>query len=271
MEMSLQRGVRIAVVGWLIIGSGVLAASCQRRSAETPDQAASARKAIEDSLGILRLERGQQAYLASCAMCHGVGGAGDGPLSDELRAQGVTTPARLNDRARLDLLGHEELVRVISMGGAHTGRSNLMPPWGEKLAPALIDTIADYVMALPDLQPGTPASTLEAYLAAPPGTPEEGRRLFVFYCTSCHGPYGKGDGFLADTLWARNQIRPRDLTDSTYLSRTTDQQLYVSVSLGGAHSGKSMFMPAWTATLQPAQIRSLVSYVRAISGTPSRP
>ena len=168
-------------------------------------------------------------------------------------------------------MGREELVRVITRGGGHTGRSNLMPPWGDRLDAALIETVADYVMALPDMKPGTPASTIEKYLQAPPGSDANGRRLFVYYCTACHGSFGKGDGYLADSLRRRNNIRPRDLTDSVYFAKQTDRELYVTVALGGGHSGKSVFMPAWTVTLSPAQIKDLLSYVRAISRTPSRP
>jgi len=271
-NMSGQKGVSSVVVGLLISGMVVSAVSCQRKQSETgQEQAVTAAQVGADALRALRLERGQQAYLASCAMCHGESGAGDGPLAGDLQKQGVNTPARLNDRVRLDQVGRENLVRVISRGGGHTGRSNLMPPWSDKLSPALIDTIADYVMALPDQKPGTPASTIEKYLAAPPGSAADGRRLFVFYCVTCHGPYGKGDGYFADTLWARNQIRPRNLTDGVYLAKKTDRELFITVALGGAHGGRSMFMPAWTGTLEPVQIKSLVSYVRTISATKPQP
>jgi mono/diheme cytochrome c family protein len=43
------------------------------------------------------------------------------------------------------------------------------------------------------------------------------------------------------------------------------------VALGGGHIGKSTMMPAWTVTLTPSQIKDVVSYVRALSKTKSRP
>ena len=108
-----------------------------------------------------------------------------------------------------------------------------------------------------------------AFLAAPPGSPPEGRRLFVYYCAMCHGPEGRGDGALADTLWARNRIRPQNLTDSTYFATRTDQQLFALISLGGAHFHKGGSMPMWSVTLKPAQIKDLISYIRSISRTKS--
>ena len=266
--MSAQRGVRWVAVGLLILGLMAFALSCGRKAEKIAEQTpAAAPNGAQPRVD----PRGQEAYLAYCAMCHGEWGEGDGPLAEQLQKQSGIRPAHLNDRARLGEMGRQELVHVIERGGAHTGRSNLMPPWGERLDADVINHIADFVMTLPDLKPGIPASTIEKYLQAPPGTPAEGRKLFVFYCTICHGPYGKGDGLLADTLRARNNIRPRNLTDSLYLAKKTDQELYATVSLGGGHMGKSVFMPAWTVTLTPSQIKDLVSYVRAISHTASRP
>jgi mono/diheme cytochrome c family protein len=66
-------------------------------------------------------------------------------------------------------------------------------------------------------------------------------------------------------------VRPRNLTDSTYMATRTDQQLFAVISLGGGHFRKAMDMPAWTTTLTPGQIKSLVAYVRKVSNTAPRP
>jgi mono/diheme cytochrome c family protein len=217
-----------------------------------------------------KVTRGERAYLANCAMCHGDNGAGDGPMASELAREAGATPLRLDDAARLKALGPAGLRRIISQGGAHTGRSNMMPAWGERLGEKTIDDIATFIETLPTRRSqGIPAPTLQKYMSAPKGSSAEGRRLFVYYCTACHGPYGKGDGTNADTLRARHNIRPRDLTERTYFEKKADQDLYAVIALGGGHMGKSNFMPAWTYSLQPAQIKSLVAYVRSISGTPS--
>jgi len=266
--MSPARTVRIAFSAVLAYGLAMFAGSCQPKNAG--EQAATS-PAETDSVAAARstaaLDRGKQSYLGYCAMCHGEWGSGDGPLAAELKKRAGTQPAVLNLRERLQKIGRREVIEVIKKGGAHTGRSNLMPPWGDKLDESLISDIADFLMTLPDVKPGPTTDVVEQYLEAPPGSPAEGRRLFVFYCTACHGPYGKGDGTFADSLWARNQIRPRNLTDSAYFATKKDRDLYATVALGGGHMGKSIYMPAWTASLSPAQINDLVSYVRTISRT----
>jgi mono/diheme cytochrome c family protein len=218
-----------------------------------------------------KLARGERAYLAYCAMCHGDNGAGDGPLAASLTREAAAVPLRLDDAARLQALGPAGLRHVISAGGAHTQRSNMMPAWGERLGAKLIDDIATFIETLPSRRTqGIPAPTLQKYMNAPKGSSEEGRRLFVYYCTACHGPFGKGDGMNADTLRVRHNIRPRNLTDKAYLSTRADQDLYAMIALGGGHMGKSSMMPAWTYSLQPGQIKSLIAYIRTISGTASR-
>jgi len=260
--MSSTLGIRIAVASVAAAGVVAFALSCQTKPKEAEQPPAA------DSQNVAR---GHETYLVYCAMCHGEWGEGDGPLAGQLRDQAGVVAARLNDRSRLAEIGRTEVVRVIERGGAHTGRSNLMPPWGERIPRERIEEIADFVMKLPDLSPGTPPSTIAHYLEAPPGSAPEGRRLYVQYCVLCHGPNGRGDGIYADTLRARNNIPPRDLTDSLYFRKKTDQELYVTIALGGGHGGKSVFMPIWIVTLPPDQIKDLVSYVRAISRTAARP
>ena len=218
-----------------------------------------------------RLESGARGYQEYCAMCHGNEGYGDGDVAANLKKDARVSVARLNDAGRLAVLGRSGVKQVIVNGGAHTGRSNLMPAWGNKLSATLVDDITDYVCSLPTQKPGIPTSTLRKYLEAPAGTPAQGRTLYVHNCSACHGPYGKGDGSFASALRQHHKIRPRNLTDSTYIVTRNDQQLFVTISLGGGHVGKSTYMPAWAVYLSPGQIKDVVSYIRAISRTESRP
>ena len=80
------------------------------------------------------ISRGQQLFLEHCAMCHGDGGAGDGELASGLQHKAGVSPANLTDRGRLERLGRAGVRNVITRGGAHTGRSNLMPAWGGLVA-----------------------------------------------------------------------------------------------------------------------------------------
>ena len=257
------------ISAFLMFGLVAVLATCQKRT--EPPASASSVTMTPGSVSTATIDPGQRTFLTHCAMCHGLWGGGDGLLAAELLREAHVKPAMLNNRERMNQLSRDELIRVIERGGGHTGRSNLMPPWQGRLDPQTIASVADFVKQLPDLNPGTPPATVEAFLAAPPGSTPEGRKLFVVYCAMCHGPQGHGDGPLADTLFARNRIRPRDLTDSIYFEAKSDSEVFALVSLGGAHFHKSPFMPIWSATLRPAQIKSLVSYVRSISRTRGRP
>lgn len=264
--MEMRWGVRITVVAVLAAGTLALVASCGNRSGQPASNVPDSATVAAAASGV-----GAKAFLAYCAMCHGPSGAGDGPLAADIEKQAGVRVANLTDQTRISGLGRSGVRRAVMDGGAHTGRSNLMPAWGERLGAHLVDQIVDYVMTLPSQSPGIPPETIQKYLAAPPGTPADGRRLFVLYCSGCHGPEGKGNGFNADTLRVRHNVRPRDLTDTAYFKDKTDRVLYATIALGGGHMGKSVFMPAWTYTLNPDQIRDLVSYVRVLSHTASKP
>ncbi len=268
-----MRPLRLTFAVMMAAASLGILASCQPRTPEgTPAMThADSLKAQADSVKLsAAAERGGRAFLSHCAMCHGNGGNGDGEAAAQVKAQGATV-ARLNDADTMDRLTRDEIVEVIKKGGAHTGRSHLMPAWGEKLEPGMISDIADFVITLRTVNPAIPRSTLASYLMAPPGVPADGRVLFVHHCVACHGDEGKGDGPYGKRLIADHNIHPRDLTDSAYFANKMDKELYAVVSLGGGHFRKAVFMPAWTITLTPAQIKSLVAYVRSISHTTPRP
>jgi len=259
----------------VLLLSVVAAVSCQPRQkteGPTPAQIQAHADSMADSIRTAAtFERGQKWFLAYCAMCHGDLGNGDGDMAARIKQKDAVTVARLNDPETMTRLTREQIRQVIAKGGGHTGRSNIMPAWGEKLDPATIDDIATYVALMSGANPAIPRATLEHYLSAPPGVPAEGRVLFVHHCSACHGPYGKGDGPFGERLWQTRQVRPRNLTDSTYIGKKTDQELYAVISLGAGHFKKSAMMPAWAITLTPGQIKNVVSYVRQISHTAARP
>lgn len=217
------------------------------------------------------VRRGEKVFVEYCAMCHGDRGNGDGDIGVGLKSKANVSPANLTDRARLEALGLRGVQRVITLGGGHTGRSNMMPAWGEMLTAGQISDVAHYVMSLPDQNPGISSYTLRAYANTPQGTPEKGHSLFLHHCAVCHGTQGKGDGVLAARLKEKNHISPRNLTDSLYISKKTDKDLFLTITLGGGHMGKSTAMPVWGGYLTPEQIKDLVSFIRAISRTASQP
>jgi mono/diheme cytochrome c family protein len=203
-------------------------------------------------------------------MCHGPRGAGDGEVAATLKRSNIVVP-RLDDGVRLAKVGRAGVLRIITEGGAHMGRSNVMPEWSGLVGESLASSLADHVMSLSGRSPEQTAATLERYLESPAGTPAAGRATYVYRCSACHGPGGRGDGPSGEMLRRKHGVRPRDLTDSRYMRAKSDRDLFAAISLGGGHLRSSLFMPSWANDLTPAQIKDLVAYLRQISGTPARP
>lgn len=66
--------------------------------------------------------------------------------------------------------------------------------------------------------------------------------------------------------------RPRNLTDVSYMSGRSDQQLFEVISQGGAAVGLSAAMTAFGTQLTPQQIWDTVTYVRTLAqATPTAP
>lgn len=208
-----------------------------------------------------RLERAGQAYLAQCSVCHGVHGAGDGPLAASITAEGRTPPAVL-DPARVASLGRAGVRQAIETG-AHRRPDSVMPAWGSHLGPEWADRITEYVAVMP--RPGTPGRAMvDRYLAAPRGTPPSGRRVYVTYCSGCHGPQGGGDGFFAPEL--APTFKPACLRGEV-LATLGDAELTKLISLGGAHAPDAVSMPGWLYTISPGDRQALVGYLRTLSGS----
>jgi mono/diheme cytochrome c family protein len=120
---------------------------------------------------------------------------------------------------------------------------------------------------------------LALVVAAGPASPaaagdDEGRRLFVTYCSSCHGPAGRGDGPVADAL----SVRPADLTQ---LARATEGP-FIAERIQRMIDGRdrsikahgSIEMPVWGDAFRQreglsdeairARIEAIVKYLQSI-------
>jgi mono/diheme cytochrome c family protein len=247
-------------------------ASCQSRPNSAPAPALS----HADSLGLQiearnsaeAVERGSRIYVTHCAMCPGDAGKGDGDAAPAIRSDG-TVVARLDDPATSDRLTREGLIEVITKGGAHTGRSDFMPGWGERLGRQVISDVADFVITLREPGAASGRAALDAYLASPPGAPADGRRLFVHHCVACHGDEGRGDGPYGLKMVAEHAVRPSDLGDPAIMGRLTDRQLDEMIESDGGHFRLRVDMPNWTVTYTPEQVRSIRAYVRTLVRTHS--
>jgi mono/diheme cytochrome c family protein len=212
------------------------------------------------------LVRGMQVYQADCAVCHGDHGAGDGPLAARLVAPGGRAPESLADSARIAGLGRDGLRESLTSASAHTRSGSAMPVWGPHLGPELTERVLDYLLTLP-AQDEAVRRGVRDYLGGGVEAARQGRRLYVQYCSGCHGPYGRGDALMADPL--RKELGRVDLAESR-VAALSDGELRALIGSGGAHAAVAPTMPGWIGTLSPAQIDEIAGYLRSIAPAGSR-
>lgn len=259
----------VALVGALLGALLAVTVALQSCGSGSPTPQPGSAEAVRETTVVRRptLDRGAVGYLAYCAVCHGARGAGDGPLAIELATQGADDRIELGNRATLDALGRDSVSKLIAAGVKHTGRSNLTPPWSGLIDEGTRGAIADYVMTLPDTLTTPMADAHAFYLSSPIAGAPRARESYVYYCSSCHGQRGKGDGPSADLLNERQSVRPRNLTDHGYFAKRSDDDLKAALSLGGGHVGRSLYMPAWNHPFTSEQVADFVAYVRHLSHT----
>ncbi len=118
--------------------------------------------------------------------------------------------------------------------------------------------------------PAETAASSPAAPASPLPVPDlgynarQGRVLFQYYCATCHGPEGRGDGFNSYNL----DPKPQDLSDPAFQAQRSDDDLASIISIGGGAAGLSTGMPPWGHTLDERQIHDLVLYVRTFKPEP---
>ncbi len=94
-------------------------------------------------------------------------------------------------------------------------------------------------------------------LAAPKETDQpnidqiKGRKIFAKHCAGCHGPEGKGDGYLL--------LGP----DPANLTRPTTKKNPDALLLQTIHEGKPN-MPSWKGRLSEDESRAVLAYIRAL-------
>jgi len=133
----------------------------------------------------------------------------------------------------------------------------------EEATPVAADVETGVEEAARDLdEQGAPAGSV-ALLGSPPElgyNARQGQALFEYYCATCHGTSGRGDGFNSFNL----DPKPRDLTDSEVQTQRSDDDLAAVIRSGGGAAGLSTAMPPWGRTLTELQIRNLVVFVRLL-------
>jgi mono/diheme cytochrome c family protein len=125
-----------------------------------------------------------------------------------------------------------------------------------RMPDATRDLIVRYLSAQPGNAPDAPVPDSPA--AAPPAA--DGRVLYAQRCASCHGPSGRGDGPNAANL----PVRPAAHASRDSMAARPDDSLFDTIAGGGAIMNRSPRMPAFGATLTPAEIRALVRHIRTL-------
>ncbi len=143
---------------------------------------------------------------------------------------------------------------VAACFGFACGESAQKPP-----APADAPAAAPSAPAAPAPTPAAPAVP-EGNLR---GDATAGAQTYATYCASCHGPEGKGDGPVAQTL----KPPPANHADPVYMGALSDEHLYKVISLGGAAVGKSALMAPWGGVVNDEGVRDLIAFIRKLSGT----
>jgi mono/diheme cytochrome c family protein len=148
-----------------------------------------------------------------------------------------------------------------SEGPSHgpDGGSASLPSASPRHFLALIIPVCLLAFYLQDPHPPTPHRHPEAQKLKNPVTPdaasiEEGRKLYLRHCASCHGAGGKGDGSMALAGGT-----PANLVDETWDHGSTDGEIFVVI-----RDGSSSDMEGYKEKLSDKQIWQIVNYLRSI-------
>lgn len=247
--MKIAAGVLIGFLLWP--GSGIIVTS-----------AGAAETATAPSRQTLYL--GQQVYQVNCAVCHGVGGDGNGPYASMFRIRPRdfrTGLFKFRSTASGSLPTDDDLLRTVTRGVRWTGmigRTDLR----DDDRRAVIQYIKTFSSQFEKERPGKPINVAPA----PPKTKElvaQGKRLYEEVgCVACHGEGGRGDGSSASNLkdnWGW-KTWPSDLTWRPLKRGSDARETYLTLVTG--LSGTPM--PSYASSLNSSQLWSLVYYLESL-------
>ena len=89
-------------------------------------------------------QKGKELFTQNCASCHGATGKGDGAAAVALNPK----PRNLSDKAYMGKLKDQQLIDIIKKGGAASGKSPLMPPFGGVLSDADVRNVVAFIRQL---------------------------------------------------------------------------------------------------------------------------
>jgi cytochrome c oxidase cbb3-type subunit I/II len=207
---------------------------------------------------------GQQIYQINCAVCHGVGGDGNGPAASMFRIRPRDFRSgtfKFRSTPSGSLPTDDDLLRTVTQGVRWTGMIG-RPDLRENDRRAVIQYIKTFSSRFAKEQPGKPVIVP----AAPPKTQEildEGKRLYNDVgCNACHGAQGRGDGPSAAGLkdeWGW-PIWPSDLTWRPLKRGSDTRETYLTLVTG--LSGTPM--PSYAGSISSREVWALVYYLESL-------
>ena len=174
---------------------------------------------------------GERLYQANCVSCHGPRGLGDGPAAATLNPK----PPSIGTASTMASVTPATMFRKVSVGVLGTA----MPSFSSKLSAEQRWNIVMYLGSL----------------RSSPHEVAEGEGLYTQACAECHGVSATGDGPMARSLTKL----PPELGSFAWQAERSDSQLAVAVSAGMPGTP----MPP-SSTMTPAQVRSVVAYLRTL-------
>jgi DMSO reductase family type II enzyme heme b subunit len=216
------------------------------------------------------LDLGKQVYEKRCALCHGVGGKGDGagaPFLDPRPRDFTRGLYKIRSTPGGAVPTDDDLFTVITEGMPGTS----MPGW-RSLSERERRAVVQYVKTFSDRFAGEQApKPIQIGPAVTPsqGSVEKGRQLYEdLECYACHGKGGRGDGASAPTLkdaWEQ-PIRPANLTKRwTFRGGPSTKAIYIRFNTGIAGTP----MPDYSDSIEPEQSWHLSNFVASLG--PERP
>lgn len=180
--------------------------------------------------------RGGAFFHANCAECHGHAGDGRG------RRAGMIVPKPLDFTTQNARLAFSRMRLFASISRGVPGTT--MPAWSKVLTSQQIADVAEYVRRAFMEDRATKAS------APPAEVGDAGKRVYLQYCSYCHGYDGDGRTAAAQVL----NPKPRDFTSPPPLS-------IAKVADAVRHGRAGTAMPSFAKVLSREEIEAVAGHV----------
>ena len=204
---------------------------------------------------------GKAIFFEYCSGCHGRRADGRGPQSLNL----IPRPQNLRNAQFVKHLTDDRIFTSIS-GGV---RGTAMPAFEMTLTPEKRWHVIHYIRSLTADDTIKLANSIE-YQEVPkdiknpiPPTTESiatGKRLFLNYCSSCHGPKADGLGLIAPSLipMPRNLVAITSWGEKPFIDYMPDSRLYESITDGVPGTS----MQPWIKVLSNDERWSVLNFLR---------